>query len=199
MISPEISLADPFNPLDWLSLFIEQQPIVLDLGAGEGGFALAYAQQSPEKNILALERLVGRVRRLVRKATTQQTPNLRVLRLETTYTLRYLIPPASVQEIHVLFPDPWPKRKHFDRRLVQPPFMETAVQALRPGGLFRWVTDHQEYFHTNQPGVDAHPGLHRIPDDRSYPVTDFERRFRKQNLPIYGATWQKSSPHHARL
>ena len=102
VFSPSIVLTDICARFDWRELFGNDHPIELDLGAGDGGFALAYAKQHPEINLLAVERLLGRVRKIEKRATRAGLDNLRVLRLEFGYTVRYLLPPESVSVAHIL-------------------------------------------------------------------------------------------------
>jgi len=198
--SPTISPAPfallPPNILEvlrWEEIFGNAHPVALDLGAGDGGFALAYAEARPDLNLVAVERLLGRVRKIARRAERRELRNLRVLRLESSYVLERLCPPGSVSEIHLLFPDPWPKRRHWDRRLLQVPFLELAARALRPGGAFRFVTDHAAYFEHGLEVFAQSPQFVR--DDAEpavpYPCTDFERGFRAEGKPIQGGVWRK--------
>jgi tRNA (guanine-N7-)-methyltransferase len=188
-----VTLTDLLRPLDWVEIFGNDHPVVLDLGAGDGGFARSYAQAHPEWNVLAIERLLGRVRKITRRAERAQLTNLRVLRLETAYLLGYLIPPGSVHEMHLLFPDPWPKRKHWERRMIQPTVVAAMARALRPVGLFRFVTDHQAYFRAAEPIIRAERAWQAVVEEPVYPPTDFEARFRAQRLPIYSSSNFKSS------
>jgi len=133
MDSHSVILTDICRRLDWRALFGNDRPVELDLGAGDGGFALAYAQQHPDTNLLAVERLLGRVRKIEKRAARAKLANVRVLRLEFGYTVRYLLPPESVSIAHIMFPDPWPKRRHWPRRLMQPDFVRDLAAALQPG------------------------------------------------------------------
>src|SRR5277367_2905904 len=105
MIPPahRVVITDLCARLDWRALFGNDRPVELDLGAGDGGFALAYAQQHPGINLLAVERLLGRVRKIEKRTARAGLANLRVLRLEFGYTVRYLLPPGSVSAAHLLF------------------------------------------------------------------------------------------------
>jgi tRNA (guanine-N7-)-methyltransferase len=180
MESPHrLLVADPCERLNWRTIFGDDHPIELDLGAGDGGFALAYAALHPEMNLLAVERLLGRVRKIEKRAARAQQANLRVLRLEFGYTVRYLLPPGSVSVAHILFPDPWPKRRHWPRRLIQPEFIRDLARALRPGGELRFTTDHEHYFATAQQAVLDVNVLKRVPDWNWSidPKTDFQKTF----------------------
>ncbi len=191
MIAHRLLVTDICRRFDWREIFGNEQSIELDLGAGDGGFAIAYAQQHPEINLLAVERLLGRVRKIEKRAARVGLANLRVLRLEFGYTVRYLLPPASVSVAHVMFPDPWPKRRHWDRRLVQPAFVRDVAAALRPGGEFRFTTDHADYFETAQAAVAEAGVLERAPewDWSRDPKTDFQQSFEAEGRTTFRARW----------
>jgi len=192
--SPSVILTDICARLDWRELFGNDHPIELDLGAGDGGFALAYAQQHPEINLLAVERLLGRVRKIEKRAARATLNNLRVLRLEFGYTVRHLLPPGSVSIAHILFPDPWPKRRHWPRRLIQPDFVRDLAVALKPGGELRFTTDHAHYFETAQQALREANALQPAPEWNWAvdPRTDFQQTFDAEGRATYRARWVKS-------
>lgn len=166
----------------------ETRPLEVDLGSGDGGFLRAMAEHFPQRDFLGVERLLGRVRKTCRKSAKMGLTNVRMLRLESSYTLGYLLPPQGVSRVHLLFPDPWPKKKHHKRRLVTQEFCEGLKRVLEPGGEFLFKTDHQEYF---DEGVEALRGstlfdeLAWEDEDFFYAETDFERLWRGQGRPIY--------------
>lgn len=187
----EIFPDDYFAPLDLAPIFGARvnAPLEIDLGCGDGAFLTAMASLAPERNFIGVERLLGRVRRTCRRNARAGNCNVRVLRIESFYFLKYMLPPGTASVIHVMFPDPWPKRKHQSRRLVQTEFLDAAHAALRPGGELRLTTDDHPYFQHMEEVFTPHPGFVREPwePDASYPQTDFEARFRAQGLPIYRA------------
>jgi tRNA (guanine-N7-)-methyltransferase len=192
--SPSVVIDDICARFDWQALFGNDHPVELDLGAGDGGFALDYAKLHPEINLLAVERLLGRVRKIEKRAARTGLTNLRVLRLEFGYTVRYLLPPGSVSVAHIMFPDPWPKRRHWPRRLIQPDFVRDLAVALKPGGELRFTTDHAHYFETGQQAIrDANVLLPAAEWDWSVdPKTDFQRTFDAEGRATYRARWVKT-------
>lgn len=178
-----------FEPLPLEKLFGRKAPLEVDVGSGEGRFLLAMAAKYPERNFLAIERLLGRVRKTIHEAQLRSINNVRVLRVESAYSVRYLLPPSSVDVFHVAFPDPWPKRRHWERRLVNVEFLQACHTALAPNGELRLKTDHAGYFEAMQEVIAKSPQFRPIdwPEDPDYPRTDFERKFEKRGLPIYRA------------
>lgn len=185
--SPEILPRDVHWPLDFLKVFSNIAPVEVDLGSGSGKFLLQAAQRFPDRHFLGVERLLGRVRKTQRNAVRLGLTNLRLLRLEIDYTVRYLIPPNSVSKFHLSFPDPWPKRRHQARRLVDRGFFAAIATALVPGGEFWIKTDHSDYFeHISQVARRSASLFTSLEwSDEGYPVSDFEEEFLSRGLPIY--------------
>jgi tRNA (guanine-N7-)-methyltransferase len=133
-----------------------------------------------------VERLLGRVRKTLRAASRLGLTNVRVLRLEIDYTIRFLLSPGSVSRLHLSFPDPWPKRRHSRRRLVDEEFLAASASALAVGGELWIKTDHADYFQRITKAVDSRKDFFVcVPWSEEYPRTDFEETYRSQNLSIY--------------
>jgi tRNA (guanine-N7-)-methyltransferase len=108
--------------------------------------------------------------------------------------VKYLLPAESVSVAHVLFPDPWPKRRHWPRRLVQAPFVRDLARALRPGGELRFTTDHADYFESARQEIEAAGVLERLPewDWARDPKTDFQKTFEAEGRAIWRGRWGKN-------
>ena len=190
----ELLPKDYFRRLLTTELLTGCSPLEVDLGCGDGSFALEMARQFPERNFLAVERLLGRVRKVCRRATKAKLENLRVLRLEARYTVEWLLPHASVSRLHLLFPDPWPKAKHHRRRLVQQEFLSALDTILVPGGEFLFKTDHEEYFEWAKVELELFGRFLPLdwPEDAFfYPQTDFERQWRAEGRTMFHLRVQK--------
>src|SRR6478672_5908472 len=182
-------------PLDVAELFGRNAPLHVDLGCGDGSFLCEMAQQFPKTNFLGIERLTKRVEKVHRKA--EKIENARVLRADSLFAVRYLLPKSSVETFYLLFPDPWPKRRHQLRRIFTRDFLDAIADALKQHGVLRVATDQLDYFQQVERVSRAHLQFQvvpRSPDDAILPVTKFERKFRGQNLPIYRLTLRKTSP-----
>ena len=166
-------------PVSW----IESGGLVLDVGCHRGTFLVAMAAENPNLNFLGIERLSARVLRTNAKiqrlglanAVAVQGGGLEIVRL---------LPDGVSEAVHVLFPDPWPKRRHASRRLVNREFLAECSRILRPGGIFRFVTDDASY-------ADAVSGLLAGVDfplvpvigARDFPETEFQKKFREAGKP----------------
>jgi tRNA (guanine-N7-)-methyltransferase len=191
--SPIIELSSPIERLDLEKLFGRNAPLHVDLGCSDGSFLCALAQRIPEKNFLGIERLLGRVRTAARRAA--KIGNVRLLRMEISYAVRYLLPPASVETFYLLFPDPWPKRRHWRLRIVNDIFLRAISQALVSGGTLCIATDRVDYFDKIKEIARANPDFTAIKcGDVDLPHTKFERKFRAQDAPIYRLELRKHSP-----
>ena len=185
-------------PLDLLAIFGRAAPLHVDLGCGDGLFLCELAQRYPDRNFLGVERLVGRVAKACRKADALD--NVRILNVENSYAVRYLLPETSVETFYLLFPDPWPKRRHQRRRIVKVDFLDSIHRALANDGFFRIATDQLDYFEQIRALAENHSGFAIVDvNDASLtqidlPITKFERRFREMNAPIYRFTLRKISP-----
>ncbi len=185
----EFTPADYFARQELSDIFPRPGAFEIDLGSGEGAFLLAMAKRHPERNFLGVERLLGRVRKVCRAIARADLDNARIVRIETAYALRYLLPLGTVSVAHVGFPDPWPKRYHQRRRLIQDGFMEALHGIVVDGGELRVKTDDEPYFQWMERVFERAKGWQRVEwiEEPDYPVTDFERRFTAQGLPIYRA------------
>jgi tRNA (guanine-N7-)-methyltransferase len=174
------------EPLCLRELFYTNRPIEVDLGSGSGKFLVESALKFPNRNFLGIERLLGRVRKTCRVASEIGLTNLKVLRLELDYTVRYLLPENSIWRFHLNFPDPWPKRRHQTRRIIGSEFLAAIYRSLIDGGELWIKTDHEAYFQQitkTAAGSDLFDPMGSV--DEGYPLTDFEEQFLAKGLPIY--------------
>ena len=186
------------RPVSWVErlalaeMFPRAQSLEVELGSGDGSFLAQWARAHPERDFLGVERLLGRLRKLERKGQRLGLANLRLMRIEASYFLDYLLPPASAQALHVYFPDPWPKRKHRKNRLVNEHFTEAAARALAPGGVVYLRTDDADYFAQMTEVFAANRRFAPVetPAELSAVVTDFERGFQARGVATRRAAYR---------
>jgi tRNA (guanine-N7-)-methyltransferase len=182
-----------FERLELSRLFQLPQPVEVELGCGDSSFVVELAGRTPQRNFLGVERLLGRLRKLDRKGRRLGLKNLRGLRIEAGYCLEYLLPPASLSGLHVYFPDPWPKRKHWGNRLINPHFAELAARVLLPGAAVYLRTDDATYFEqmTGVFGESSHFRPVETPAEIASILTDFEREFLAQGKLTRRAAYER--------
>jgi tRNA (guanine-N7-)-methyltransferase len=151
------------------------RPLVLEIGSGMGETTAAIAAARPDTDFIAVEVHGPGVGSLLKRIEAQGLKNLRVIRHDAVEVLEHMIADASLAGIHLFFPDPWPKKRHHKRRLVQPPFAALAARKLAPGGYLHAATDWPEYAAQMAEVFDADPRLERAAA-RERPATKFELR-----------------------
>lgn len=181
------------DPIDLDRLFAGPGPIEVDLGSGDGSFLVQVAAAYPGIRFLGVERLLGRLRKTDRKCARQGLGNVRLLRIEAAYFLRYLLAEASINALHVYFPDPWPKRKHWKNRLVNESFPGMAARALRDAGVVYLRTDDAPYFAQMQEVFAASAEFESVatPPELAAIRTDFEREFVARGIPTQHAAYRR--------
>ena len=132
-------------PFDWRALFGNEGPVELEIGCGKGMFLREIATANPAVNFLGVEREPMYYRKGAVRLTRTGLTNIRLMHADGLDVLTRWIAPASLRVLHILFPDPWPKKRHHKRRIFCPETLALAHRRLAPGGEFRVATDHEEY------------------------------------------------------
>ena len=149
-VSDDLSLRlwseDWLTPLSLEHEWVQSGPRAVDVGFGKGRFLLEHARRNPDMRILGIERKLRRIRKLDRKASREGLDNIRLLRMEATYAMQYLIPENWIDICYMYFPDPWPKEKHHGNRLMAPAFLDRLERTLTARGVVHFATDHEPYF-----------------------------------------------------
>ncbi len=176
----------PFVPVhpgtqDPSLLFGRIAPVILEIGFGMGETTIAIAQCMPEKNFLAIDVHMPGIGSLLKRIAETGVTNVRVMRHDAVEVVRDMVTPASLDGIHIFFPDPWPKARHHKRRLIQPAFVQLLANRLKRGGILHLATDWENYAQQMLEVLNAEPQLENTAstyaERPSYrPLTKFEQR-----------------------
>lgn len=171
----------PGSPLNWAAIFGNALPVVLEIGFGMGETTAAIARAKPDVNFLGVEMHWPGVGALLRRVDAQQLANVRVLRHDAVDVVANMIAPASLAGAHVFFPDPWPKKRHHKRRLLQPAFVHALARTLAPNAYLHVATDWAPYADDVLATLGAEPLLANTakgfaPRPPWRPLTKFEQR-----------------------
>jgi len=161
--------------LDFGETFARTAPVILEIGSGMGETTAQIAAAHPETDYIAIEVHGPGVGSLLKQIEALGLTNLRVIRHDAKEVLEHMISDGALAGLHLFFPDPWPKKRHHKRRLVQPPFAALAARKLAPGGYFHAATDWPEYAEQID-GVFSSSSLFAKREPRHRPITKFERR-----------------------
>ena len=174
------------RPLDVAAVFGRTAPLVLEIGSGMGEATAAMAAADPRRDVLAVEVHTPGVGNLLRLVEAAGLENVRVAEGDALVVLRDMLTPASLDEVRVLFPDPWPKARHVKRRLVQPAFAGLVAERLRVGGRLHVATDWPDYAEQVLDVLATTPGLEGgvVPRPAERPVTRFEQRALDAGRPV---------------
>jgi len=178
---PRFGLPYAAAPLDLNAVFGRASPQILEIGCGMGETTANIAAAHPENDYLGIEVHTPGVGSLLKEIATRELGNLRVIQHDAVEVVRDMIPPDSLTGIHVYFPDPWPKKRHHKRRLLQPPFVALLASRLAPGGYLHCATDWDEYAQQMLEVLSAEPLLANTAEGFALrpawrPQTKFETR-----------------------
>lgn len=191
---------DPEEGTDLSALFPEKRPLALEIGCGIGDFIVQLARLRPELNFLAIDIYNKGCHKTCKKVELAGLSNVRVLRAEARYLLTHYLAPESLAAIYINCPDPWPKKRHRDRRLVRQEFLQTALYYLRPDGDFYFSTDFQDYAEDVAALLPEMAGYANVLDRPlvtelpGYPLSKYMRRFLQQQQPIHFIHYRRD-PH----
>jgi tRNA (guanine-N7-)-methyltransferase len=183
-----------FEPalLNFEVTFARKAPISLEIGFGNGDNLLALAAAHPERDYLGVEVHRPGVGRLLLGLEEQRLTNVRVICHDAVEVLRAQVAAQTLDEVLILFPDPWPKKRHHKRRLVQGPFVELVSDRLRRGGMLRFATDWQPYADAALEVLSANPVLRNLAVDGTFVPRPSERnptRFEQRGERLGHGVW----------
>lgn len=185
--------------IDLNTVFGREAPKILEIGFGMGETTATFAAAHPEIDLLGVEVHTPGVGSLLKRVAELGITNLRVIQHDAVEVVQHMIAPASLRGVHVFFPDPWPKKRHHKRRLLQPPFVSTLADRLQPGGYIHIATDWQEYAEQVLEVLQAEPLVKNTvqafsPRPAHRPMTRFEKRGLRLGHGVWDIVFLRPSP-----
>lgn len=169
------------SELNFESAFGRKAPVILEIGFGMGETTATIASNHPDTDFLGVEVFNAGVGKLLTRIEEQALQNIRIIQHDAVEVLQSMIAPDSLAGVHIFFPDPWPKKRHHKRRLIQPPFINLLASRIAPGGYLHCATDWEHYAHqmlevlgASDPLTNTCEGFCPRPEHR--PLTKFEAR-----------------------
>ncbi|MFS2033083.1 tRNA (guanosine(46)-N7)-methyltransferase TrmB [Polaromonas sp. CT11-55] len=184
-VGPQFLLPYTAEPADFEAMFQRSAPTILEIGFGMGEATAHIAALMPEKNFLCCEVHTPGVGALLKRISEQGLANIRILQHDAVEVIDHMLAPASLDGVHIFFPDPWHKKRHNKRRLIQAPLVTKLATRLKPGGYLHCATDWQPYAEQILEVLAAEPLLRNTADQAQggyapkpayRPLTKFENR-----------------------
>ncbi|MBI2215213.1 MAG: hypothetical protein HYU52_16310 [Acidobacteria bacterium] len=174
-----------FERLDFEALFGNANRVALEIGSGKGRFLMTSAAARPDVNFLGIEKSLHYYRVIEKRLARAALPNTRIINHDALRVLGAMIPDASLSEVHIYFPDPWPRKREQKRRLVRPEIAELLLRVMRPDASGVYVSDHQDAFLAGRDVLMTYFAT----EDRNAldtpPRTNYEAKYRIEGRPIY--------------
>jgi tRNA (guanine-N7-)-methyltransferase len=192
---PKYGIAFERQMVDLDSVFGRRVPRTVEIGFGNGENLAALAAAHPDRDYLGIEVHRPGVGRLLLALEERQLPNTRVICHDAVEVLEWQIAPQALAEVLILFPDPWPKKRHHKRRLLQPAFVQLVVERLSVGGALRFATDWQPYAQAALEVLSANPLLRNSAADGTFVPRPSERaptRFERRGERLGHDVWDLS-------
>jgi tRNA (guanine-N7-)-methyltransferase len=199
-VGPQFLLPYTGQAMDYAAAFARPAPTILEIGFGMGEATAHIAALRPDENFLCCEVHTPGVGALLKRIDEQALSNIRILQHDAVEVIDHMLPPASLDGVHIFFPDPWHKKKHNKRRLIQPPLIAKLVARLKPGAYLHCATDWQPYAEQILEVLSAEPQLRNSagssaggyaikPDYR--PLTKFENRGIKLGHGVWDLVFER--------
>lgn len=177
---------------DFEKMFGNRNPVILEIGSGKGRFLIDTASERPDVNLIGIEKSLHYYRVIRDRLRKRDLRNVRLINYDAFVVLQKMIPDASIAEIHIYFPDPWPRKKEQKRRIIRPEVLAEIRRVLVDGGWGIYVTDHREYFEAAAPLIEStFRAERRVPGPDDPPRTNYEAKYRAEGREIYEVRFRR--------
>ncbi|HVS30668.1 MAG TPA: tRNA (guanosine(46)-N7)-methyltransferase TrmB [Thermoanaerobaculia bacterium] len=175
-----------FVRLDFGELFGNDHPVIVEIGSGKGRFLIASAMERPDVNFVGIEKSLHYHRVIRERVSKRALTNVRLINHDAFLVMREMFADRSLSEIHIYFPDPWPRKREQKRRIIRPDVLAEVRRVLADGGSGIYVTDHREYFEAAAPLIASlFRSETRVPGPGDAPRTNYEAKYRAEGREIY--------------
>ena len=199
IMMPDFGLEYSNQPVTLSDLFGNDNPITLEIGFGMGASLAQQAQNNPEVNFVGIEVHRPGVGSLLARMRERQLNNVRVISHDAVEVLEAMIPAHSLAKVQLFFPDPWHKKRHHKRRIVNPIFVQLVAEKLVSNGIFHMATDWQNYAQHMLAVMRSQPGWKNLSDSDDYvpkpddrPVTKFQQRGERLGHGVWDLMFQRA-------
>jgi len=196
---PQFGIQFNQRPIDLSLAFGNDQPVFLEIGFGNGDSLIQMAQHAPEHNFLGIEVHGPGVGHLLMEIRERQINNIRIIQHDALEVLEQAIQANSLAGCYLFFPDPWHKKKHHKRRIMQERLLNLLASRIQPGGFFHAATDWKDYAVQMMAELTAHPGFKNRMQDNTYsprpderPVTRFEQRGHRLGHDVWDMVFDRT-------
>ena len=185
-----------FVLLDFSEVFGNRNRVVVEIGSGKGRFLIASAMEQPDVNFIGIEKSLHYYRVIRERVEKRGLRNVRVINHDAFLVFQKMFADKSISEVHIYFPDPWPRKREQKRRIIRPDALAEMRRVLMDGGSGIYVTDHREYFEAAKPLIaQVFETETRIPAPADPPRTNYEAKYRAQGREIFEVRfWKRSTP-----
>ncbi|ABA57534.1 tRNA (guanosine(46)-N7)-methyltransferase TrmB [Nitrosococcus oceani] len=183
------------GPLNLAAIFNRQAERILEIGFGNGESLLQQARAAPERDFLGIEVYRPGIGHLLLRLKAEGLENIRVIHGDAWEVLQRALPNPSLDGVQIFFPDPWPKKRHHKRRLIQPSFVDLLERKIKPGGWFHLATDWQDYAEQIKAVLSQHAGFNQLTNEgqsTQRPRTKFEARGQQQGHGVWDLRFKRS-------
>jgi tRNA (guanine-N7-)-methyltransferase len=178
--------------LDLRALFGNANPVILEIGSGKGRFLIGSATERPDENFIGIEKSLHYHRVIRDRVLKRGLENVRLINFDAFVVMQKMFARESIAEIHIYFPDPWPRKREQKRRIIRAEALEEMRRILVPGGSGIYVTDHKQYFEAAAPVIASFfRSQTRVPGPDDLPRTNYEAKYRAEGRAIYEVRFWK--------
>lgn len=185
----EIDREDPV--LDWEGVFGNGHPVEMEIGIGKGRFLIDAAQRLPQVNFVGVEWAAKYLRVAHERSRKRRLANIRLVCADVREFVEFFVPTASLQAVHIYFPDPWPKKRHHKRRLFNATFLREIERTLQPGGRLWLATDYAQYFEVMLEVLAESDCLVAVQAEWPTVRTNYEDKYINQGKEIFRRVLEK--------